>query len=462
MKIIGIIAEYNPFHEGHAYQLRAARDVYGADAVIVVMSGDFVQRGAPAIVDKYARAELALRHGADVVLMLPTVFSVASAEHFTVAGVSVLEQCGCVDALLFGSENDDIDAFRAVARLLLDEPEPYRAVLQSELKNGASFPLARDRAIRAALPITSISETFLSSPNNILGLEYVKALLKRNSLITPIAMKRVGANYHDASIAVDNENGQFVSASAIRNVLYNVWRKDNNAEIFVNENSDAVQHTRIGENAGNIEKTISQQLGGVLSRDLLQPLVAAATENTLLFRDDFSLLLHNALIQTDDFSAFADCPKDLANRIRNEKNNFRNWTDLNDRLKTKELTYTRISRVLTNILLGITESDFEAAKNVTCAPYLRVLGITKGRGEECLSEIKRNASVPLITNPKNAAEQIEEIINKTCPPQLVAVAQNLIQTDLYAANLARAVRTEKSGQIFPNEFQRKFLAVPPF
>lgn len=209
MKVVGIIAEYNPFHRGHEYQIRYVRETLGADYVIVAMSGDFVQRGAPALMEKYLRAEMALLGGADLVLELPIQVSTASAEGFAAGGVSLLDGLGCVDELCFGSECGDTEILMETARILVAEPPVYRDFLQKNLRDGMSFPLARSRALTSYVAKSAISDvssgdghfifpeqmdSILSSPNNILGIEYCKALLRQNSSIRPMRFseKEVG------------------------------------------------------------------------------------------------------------------------------------------------------------------------------------------------------------------------------------------------------------------------------
>lgn len=208
MKVVGIIAEYNPFHRGHEYQIRYVRETLGADYVIVAMSGDFVQRGAPALMEKYLRAEMALLGGADLVLELPIQVSTASAEGFAAGGVSLLDGLGCVDELCFGSECGDTEILMETARILVAEPPVYRDFLQKNLRDGMSFPLARSRALTSYVAKSAISDvssgdghfifpeqmdSILSSPNNILGIEYCKALLRQNSSIRPHALLRKGS-----------------------------------------------------------------------------------------------------------------------------------------------------------------------------------------------------------------------------------------------------------------------------
>ncbi len=412
MKNLGIITEYNPFHEGHAFQLSEAKKRYGAEGVIIVMSGDFTQRGAPAVMDKYTRAKTALLNGADIVLMMPSLFSVSSAEFFARSGVNTLIHSGVCDTLLFGSENDDIDSFKEVAKVLIDEPEEYKETLKEGLKAGLSFPLAREKAVRR---IIDKKEFFLSSPNNILGLEYVKALMQKGSDIEPIAMKRVGAAYHDASIP--NETGHFVSSSALRRVLENETKED-----------------------------AIKKIKTALPESIAKPMIEAVEENTIINREDAALLLHEALLRTDDYTVYSDCSEELSNRIRNMRNEYTGFKALNDALKTKELTYSRISRVLTHIMLDIKEEDVKEAAKLDMAPYIRVLAMNEN-GEKILSEMTSKSDVPVILNVKEAEEKLS--------PD----AYDVFKKDIYAADIFRALMTQKTGNVYPNEYTRKYLKV---
>ena len=211
MNVIGIIAEYNPFHNGHAYQIAHVRKNLHADYIVVATSGDYVQRGEPALLDKYTRARMALSSGADVVLELPVLWSTASAELFADAGISLFEKTGCVNGICFGAESGDLALLRRIADVLADEPADLKASLKHNLKSGSTFPKAREAALLSyfsgsagqdgALPVSAEAlSSLLASPNNILALEYLKALRRRASSITPYLLKREGAAYHETSI----------------------------------------------------------------------------------------------------------------------------------------------------------------------------------------------------------------------------------------------------------------------
>lgn len=213
MMIAAVIAEYNPFHNGHAYQLKEIRRQTGADLILVMMSGDFVQRGAPSCVDKYARCRMALAAGADMVCELPVYGAIGSAEIFAESAVSLLNRLGCIDYLCFGAETIAPSLFDAIIPILSDEPDEYKAFLQAGLKTGMNFPAARSRALYSILGDAQCSD-ILNQPNNILAIEYMKALYKSGSTIRPFPIRRSGAGYH----STDTDVG-FCSATAIRRQL---------------------------------------------------------------------------------------------------------------------------------------------------------------------------------------------------------------------------------------------------
>ena len=229
MKTIGIIAEYNPFHNGHAYQIAELKRKTNADFVVIAMSGDFVQRGAPAIIDKYCRAEMALLCGADLVIELPAVWAVSSAEDFAMAGVTLFDKMGCIDGICFGAESDQLPQLKSIAGVLAEEPDIYRSALSSYLKKGLAFPAARAAALSDYFKSTGMNFliSILDTPNNILAVEYLKALKRRNSAMTPILIPRAGSGYHDTTI-----NTPTASASAIRAAVSNVTPSDDHTFHF--------------------------------------------------------------------------------------------------------------------------------------------------------------------------------------------------------------------------------------
>lgn len=381
MKVTGIIAEYNPFHNGHAYHLREARRLTKADYLLVVMGGNFMQRGEPAIVDKFARTEMALRGGADLVAELPTPFATGSAEYFAEGAVELLDQSGVVDALCFGSESGDLGLVQRAAEVLIEEPEAYRAVLKAELKAGNSFPTAREHALASVLAAEDLPEGFLSSPNNILAVEYVKALLKRGSRIKPCTVRRIG-NYHGEGLFPD---GGFASASAIRRFLL----------------EGAFREGSFKEESVPFREPFVSPLSSQLPETSLRLLTDG---RRLVSLEDFSLPLHYRLLAASDpleFTAFLDVSPDLSRRIFRLRHEFSGYEAFLDRLKTRQYTRTRIARALLHILLGIRNTD------IALPSQFRILGFRR-EAAPLLRRLKEESRLPVVSRPSRVASSDRE------------------------------------------------------
>lgn len=402
MKVTGIIAEYNPFHQGHAYHLARARELTGADRILVVMGGNFMQRGEPAIVDKYARAEMALKNGADLVLELPAAAATGSAEYFAEGAVELLDASGVVDALCFGSELGKLAPLEKAAALLLEEPEEYRQLLREELKRGKNFPEARETALSAFFP----ERELLSAPNNILAIEYLKALKRRKSSIEAVTIPRLG-NYHGndsgqvpqgtdssesvssgAAPALETSSLRFASASEIRRQLYAL-------EELLQKSPD--------------QPGSWQSLMADLA-DELPPSSFALLKDTLLAAhfvrtEDFALPLHYRLMQAKDsleFAAYLDVSEELSRRIYSLRQDFTGWDAFVDLVRTRQYTRSRVSRALLHIFLDIRQEMARLPKE------LRVLGFRR-EASDLLSEIKKKSRLPLVTKAVGHPELSEEI-----------------------------------------------------
>ena len=350
MKTVGLITEYNPFHNGHAYHIEKAKMVTGADRVIVVMSGDFVQRGAPAVMPKHLRTESALLSGASLIIELPVCFATGSAEYFAQGSISLLNQLGCIDSICFGSECGDLHLLKEIAQILADEPIEYQTALKQALKEGASFPAARQEALN--IYSDKYSE-ILASPNNILGIEYLKALAKIRSKMEPFTIKRIGAGYHDMDI-----DGQFSSATAIRSDIYQL--------ADVNSSSESLPLT-------HIQTQVPSSCHELMKKNYQTRYPVKA--------DDFSLLLKAKLLSetAGSLSHYLDMSPELANRILRLRNDYLSFEQFCDLLKTKELTRSRISRSFIHVLLGITNDWLTAMK--APAPYARILGFRRDHAD---------------------------------------------------------------------------------
>lgn len=396
MKIVGLIAEYNPFHNGHQYHIEKAKEITGADAVIVVMSGNFVQRGAPAIIPKHLRTEMALKAGASLVIELPVCYATGTAEQFAYGAVSILNSLGCVDSICFGSECGDIDILSDLAEFLCNEPIEYKECLQNHLRNGLSFPSARQAAIQELYPSKEFVD-ILAQPNNILGIEYLKALYRLNSKIKPYTIKRIASQYHDTDL-----QNEFSSATAIRQVIEHE---------VLQSLSGQIPDTNIALFEGNYQKRFP------------------------IFTNDFSLLLKYRLLNETKLSLteYADISDELANRIYNQRNEFIDFEQFCELLKTKEVTYSRISRALIHVLLKIKKTDYADIN------YARVLGFRKDNSN-ILTEIKNSSSIPLLT-------------------KLTQYSDSLLDIDIYASNLYESVITDKFKTSFINEYEHAIVRV---
>ncbi len=391
MKVNGIIAEYNPFHNGHKYQMDISRQMTGADYTIVIMSGDFVQRGAPALLDKHHRAEMALRCGADLVLGLPAIYSASSAEYFSMGAVSTLDKLGVVTHLCFGSECGNVEVMTKVAEVLTDEPEDFSATLQKYMKQGVSYPNARNWAMFQHYPFLEAYKDVFSTPNNILGIEYIKALLRRNSRMVPVTVRRTGAGYHDRMTDME-----YCSALALRQALY----------------------------AGQTADFMKSQMPAE-SWDILQKCLE---DSYVICSNDFSDLLYYKLVleRENGYQKYLDVSSDLSDRIRNQLDSYRDFDHFCDLLKTKNMTYTRISRCLLHILLNITQEDVDFCKKLDYASYARVLGIRKS-AHELLGAIKEQSSIPLLTKLADAEKYLD------------ADALHMLAQDILVSHIYRSV-----------------------
>ncbi len=428
MKIVGLIAEYNPFHNGHQYHIEKAKEAAGADTAIVIMSGDYVQRGAPAIMPKYIRAEMALKCGAAAVFELPVCYATGSAELFAMGAVSFLESLGVVDSICFGSECDDLPSLMQIADILTEEPEEYRALLQSYLRSGMSFPAARQDALQAYMGQGDLS-FLLNSPNNILGVEYIKALRKLNSSITPCTVKRRESHYHDTQLRTN-----YSSASSIRSLL-----SYSSSALSVSTGGDTFENTHFSGILGELE----DQVPGCC----LELLKDHHHVNYPIYQNDFSLLLKYKLLNksAENLTRYMDVSEDLANRIINQLNNFFNYKQFCELLKTKEVTHTRINRALLHIMLGIKKQNIEKYTAEGFHYYARLLGCRKDR-EKVLGKISRKSLLPLLTNLWDT---------KGIPE----AGQKMLLHDILASNLYTSVITDKYKTAFENEYKRPIIKV---
>ena len=414
MKTAAVIAEYNPFHKGHEYHLLKTRAMAEADYIIVIMSGDFVQRGAPALMNKYLRAKMALAGGADVVIELPSRYALSSAEGFAEGAVSLIDRLHVVDLLSFGSEcgNAAQLSYYAKRLLTLEQDPEYRKALTSYQKQGLSYPAAVQNAMQDP------SGSTMSLPNNILGIEYCKSLIRRHSFITPVSILRNGEGYHSPQLSADS--GSYSSASALRKAAV---AHEDSLDLLLR---DTVFVSQIPAQVLPIWKSDPEIHYGISEAD-------------------FSLLLHYKLLsdQADGYSCFQDCSEDLSLKIKKYLPEYRDFTDFCQLLKSRDLTYTRISRVLMHILLDLRKNEAFLKDSDACLqiPYARLLGFRKS-ASPLLNRIRKESGIPLIAKPADASSLLS------------GDGLSLFKEDVRIAHTYEAVASSKNQTLLHNEYQQ--------
>ncbi|WP_066090768.1 nucleotidyltransferase [Anaerotignum neopropionicum] len=369
MKTIGIITEYNPFHLGHQYMIEEAKKKTGADRVVVVMSGNFVQRGEPAFFSKWTRAKAALTNGVDMVLELPVLFATANAETFACAAVRILEETGLVDTLCFGSESGDLATLQEAAKLMSNETEEFRSLLKANLDEGMSYPTARSKALEM---ISSINSEILSQPNHILALEYLKALARYQCKMLPMTIKREGAAYHGTSL-----EDKFASASAIRR--------------GISEDQTRAALKQVPENCFDLyNDALSLGMAPIVWKNYAGPL-------------NYKLRAMSA----EELRNIFEVTEGLENRILRSIDTCYEVEDIIEFIKSKRYTRTKIQRILLHILLDIKETEVDYFMKKSRMPYIRVLGFRK-ENAEILGDLTINTKCPVLTNLKKAPEILDE------------------------------------------------------
>lgn len=407
MNNIGIIAEYNPFHTGHQYHIEQSKKSTNSDGVMVIMSGNFVQRGAPAIAEKYLRASTAITGGADLVVELPTIYASQSAEFFSMGAVSTLNQVGIINTICFGAETNDCELLNMIADIYVKEPDELCVTLKNELKKGLNLPSARAIALKEYLNNPEL-DSIINAPNNILGIEYLKALKTFNSNISGLCIKREGTAYHDIEF-----NKKFTSATALRDCLRYSIVEENISE-YMNEETYKLY---------NKEYNVSLP---VITDDLSE------------------LVYHSLLINRNNLNHFMDVNSNILNKINNylDMGEIFDFEETIKHLKSKELTYTRISRILVNILLGITNEDIQLVKENNYPSYLRVLAFND-KGKNMLASIKKNSDIPIITNLADSYGKLNEPLKR------------MVDIDIFSTNIYRNIVKNKFNHTIKDEFRRK-------
>ena len=406
MNILGLIVEYNPFHNGHLYHLEKSKELTNATHTIAVMSGSFLQRGEPALFDKFTRAEIAVKNGVDLVIELPTLYSCQSAEIFSNGAITTLNSLNCVNSVCFGSEEGNIDILYTISKILIEEPEKFKISLKQYLDEGLVFPTARSKALYEYINnnnIIQISEdrlqNVLNSSNNILGIEYIKSLIKLNSSIKPYTITRIASQYNSSDI-----NSNICSATAIRNAL--------------KDSSDVIQ----------IEKVVPEYTLNEIKNKM-------NTNFNPVFDYMFYDLLRGTVIRdSDNLYKYFEVNEGIENKIYSNIFTSKNLDELISSTKSKRYTMTKIKRTLNNILLGINKDDVIKTKDISNIPYIRVLAFNN-KGREVIKKIKDSSDIEIITKLSKVNYIDDPLFN------------TLIKYDLKASNIYNLIYYENNKNL---------------
>jgi len=385
--VVAIIGEYNPFHNGHAYHLQKTKEITNADCVIAIVSGGFVQRGNVSLIDKWSKADMALSNGIDLVIELPTVYSISSAENFAYGAIKILNSLKVVDTLSFGSEFCDLDVLEKIADTLLEEPPEFKTLLEHELSKGISFPKARENALLMYLNDIRKYANILSSPNNILAIEYLKALKRTKSKIKPMAIKRVNVGYNDLGT-----KNNFASATAIRQKI--------------------IDNTPAGLSKLMPSKSYKILYNSIQKGHYVKDITAFEKQIIYVLRK----------MSTEEIANLPDVSEGLENSIKNAADSCNTINEFMNIVKTKRYTSTRIQRILLYALLGIKKEDMKNSYKVQ--PYIRVLGMNE-KGKELVSTMSR------FRNKLNVITSVKKYVDSNPNKELL----NMLNIDINATNI---------------------------
>lgn len=409
MKAGAIIAEYNPFHNGHKYQLETFRKKQNLDYIIVLMSGNFTQRGEPAWMPKHLRAKAALLGGADLVLELPVCYATGSASIFAEGAIAHLNALNCVDFLCFGCETDTDESIHLqklenAAGILIDEPAVFKNLLSEASKKGAAYPAAREYALSHF-----IDTSLLSEPNNILALEYITALKKTGSSIQPVPLARKGQDYHG-----HGPSGDFPSATSLRQKLN---------QFFPHSGCRGIPDTSISVIKNGWNRTLPVDM------------------------DDFSALFAAAFMNANNsLTDYIDMTPEIANRMKRCFYDYKQLSSFLIDVNNRSYTYSRLCRCAAHILLNLKTPLMDEIKKEGWAFYGRILGF-------------RQTAVPLLGYLKNLSDipLISKMTKYNAP--LSTIGRELIETDIYAADVYRTACQMKFGQTLKNEFNEPLVII---
>lgn len=386
-KVLGIIAEYNPFHNGHLYHLNKSKQLAQADFCVAVIGGNFTQRGEPSLIDKWSKTESALLNGVDLVLELPTLYATSSAENFADGAIKLLDSLKVVNTVAFGAETTDLDILNDFAEVLYKEPRQYKNLLSAELKKGVSYPKARESALMMYLNDIRKYLNVLSSPNNILAIEYLKALKKNKSLMEPLLINRTSAGHNDT-----NFSGEISSATAIRKLV----------------------------NEGELDEI--ENLMPLSSYSILKQCINHGHALNSLSVFEKEIIYTIRMLDAKELADFPDVSEGLENLLKKAADSCNNISDLIKVVSSKRYTTTRIQRILIYILLDITKKDILLSQKIT--PYARILGFND-KGKQLISQIvDENPRIEFVSSVKKFI--------KECPDKNL---QRMLKKDILASNI---------------------------
>lgn len=383
--ILGIVSEYNPFHNGHLHHLQKSKELTKTDFSVVVMSGNFVQRGDTSLVNKWVKTEMALEAGVDLVIELPTVYAISSAENFADGAVKILNSLGVVDFISFGSEIGEIAPLNDVANILYQEPKEFSSLITAQLKSGLSYPRAREIALSQFFGNSKRYSEILNNPNNILGIEYLKSLKKHRSHITPLTIKRDYSDYNSKQV----KKG-IASATAIRTMV---------------------------QNKKNVHYVVPYETYELLDKEINDGKIISSLS---CFEKEIIYTLRRMTLS--EIANLPDVSEGLENKIKMAANTCNKLDDLIKNIKSKRYTQSRIQRILLYALLNISSKDISSSIRVN--PYIRVLGFNK-HGKRIISAIAAaNPKLNIIVSVKKFMENSN---NNTL--------RNMISKDILATNI---------------------------
>lgn len=388
-KVLGIVAEYNPFHNGHFYHMQESKKITEADSCICVISGNFTQRGEPSIVNKWAKTYMALCCGADLVIELPTIYSISSAENFASGAIKIFDSLKIVTDISFGAECNDLATLNNIANVFYSEPANYKTILNHELKRGLSYPMARENAVLMYLNDIKRYANVLSNSNNILAIEYLKALKQRKSMIQPNIVPRKNVYYNDQKIVDD-----FASATAIRKLMLN-------------------------REYAEVRKVVPRSTYQIIGEEYKKNHIILGIK-----KYEKEIIYALRVMPIEEIQNLPDVNEGLEFAIKKAASETNDIEELIEKVKSKRYTQTRIQRILVYVLLGITKKDMEDSKKMV--PYVRVLGFNS-REKILISEIMNQ-------NPKlNMITSVGKYVNKKMPKNKQLT--RMLDLDINATNI---------------------------